>query len=449
MTANQDQGIMEDMPTQAVEKESTHFSTVLSDRIASSKDNNSPLPSTNDMGKSKSSRTNIPSTTIAPGHNHKDSLAAGSSTAASDEEPKIEPRAVLMAMLNKRGATSNESIPVPQPAAIPSSEENGTCTKSVAKNALSAMFAERAQKESAEAHNISRDGTTNALLSSMLTNRAPPQASNDHYGSSASQSEDRVSGGGTGHDERPALNNDPKYEKYFKMLKMSMPLLAVQHAMARDGLDPSVMDGDHNLPEPRCVPLKDDPTYSKYFKMLKLGLPMGAVKNAMERDGIDPSIMDGDHNAPVSSSSRTASTSINTKQEDAHRRTRIHWDTLEDTKVNSNSVWALVGKNAENQIGIDQEEFMSLFQAEIKAGNPSSGGVGGGATGGGGGGGGGSNRNVVPVIDPKRANNGGIILAPFKCGYGEMAKAVNKMYVLSVAAFRFRIFLFCSLLILI
>ena len=61
MTANQDQGIIEDMPTQAVEKESTHFSTVLSDRIAASKDNNSPLPSTNDMGKSKeSSRTNVP-----------------------------------------------------------------------------------------------------------------------------------------------------------------------------------------------------------------------------------------------------------------------------------------------------------------------------------------------------------------------------------------------------
>lgn len=64
------------------------------------------------------------------------------------------------------------------------------------------------------------------------------------------------------------------------------------------------------------------------------------------------------------------------------------------------------------------------------------------ATGGGGGGGGGSNRNVVQVIDPKRANNGGIILAGFKIDYGKMAKAVNEMYVLSVAAFRFRISFF-------
>jgi hypothetical protein len=68
---------------------------------------------------------------------------------------------------------------VPRPAAIPSSEENGASAKSVAKNALSSMFTERARMESGEAHNISRDGTKNALLSSMLANRAPPQASND------------------------------------------------------------------------------------------------------------------------------------------------------------------------------------------------------------------------------------------------------------------------------
>lgn len=216
-----------------------------------------------------------------------------------------------------------------------------------------------------------------------------------------------------------------RYEKYFKMLKMGMPLPVVQHAMTRDGLDPSVMDGDHNLPEPQAVPLKEDPAYSKYFKMLKLGLPMGAVKNAMERDGIDPSVMDGDHNAPVrSSTSRVASSSVSVKQKDTHRRTRLHWDTLEDTNVNSNSVWALVGEDTElNQIEIDEQEFTTLFQAEIKSENRS-GGVGGGGTGGGNGG---SKRNVVQVIDPKRANNGGIILARLRMSYDDMARVVETM----------------------
>ena len=53
----------------------------------------------------------------------------------------------------------------------------------------------------------------------------------------------------------------------------------------RDGLDPDIMDSDHNKPieyEVSSVPLKGDPKYAKYFKMLKMGLPMGAVKNAME-----------------------------------------------------------------------------------------------------------------------------------------------------------------------
>ena len=40
--------------------------------------------------------------------------------------------------------------------------------------------------------------------------------------------------------------------------------------------------------------LKEDPTYERYFRMLKMGLPMGAVQNAMQHAGLDPSIMDLD-----------------------------------------------------------------------------------------------------------------------------------------------------------
>lgn len=223
-----------------------------------------------------------------------------------------------------------------------------------------------------------------------------------------------------------------RYAKYFKMLKVGMPLPAVQHAMTRDGLDPSVMDGDHNMPAPQPqpessgVPLKQDPTYAKYFKMLKLGLPMGAVKNAMERDGLNPSVMDGNHNAPVSSSTTSSgkgpSSSVKKRQKDTHRRTRLHWDTLDDNEVNSNSVWALVEEDAElDQIEIDEKEFTTLFQAEIKATPGASGGVGSG------GGGSGGSKSVVQVIDPKRANNGGIILARLRMSYDDMAQAVDRM----------------------
>ena len=210
------------------------------------------------------------------------------------------------------------------------------------------------------------------------------------------------------------------------MLKVGMPLQVVQHSMVADGLDPSVMEGDRNQPAPPegGLPLKDDPTYTKYFKMLKLGLPMGAVQNAMERDGLDPTVMDGDHNAPVISSTSAGTKSAKKRQKDTHRRTRLHWDTL--GQVNSNSVWAMVEEDEElDQIEIDEKEFTTLFQAEIKEPSAAGGMIPG--MGGGGGGGGAGGRNVVQVIDPKRANNGGIILARLRMSYDDMAKAVESM----------------------
>lgn len=103
------------------------------------------------------------------------------------------------------------------------------------------------------------------------------------------------------------LNEDPEYEKYFKMLKMGLPMGAVKNALTRDGKDPSVMDldpskslksqtqgGVTSVVDNDGVALKDDPEYSKYFKMLKMGLPVGAVKNALTKDGKDAGIMDLD-----------------------------------------------------------------------------------------------------------------------------------------------------------
>jgi len=208
-----------------------------------------------------------------------------------------------------------------------------------------------------------------------------------------------------------------------------MPLPAVQHAMTRDGLDATVMDGNHNALAPLPTPsrlddrplLKDDPAYIKYFKMLKLGLPKGAVKNAMARDGLDPNIMDMDPNAPIPSSDDATpnATSAKKRQKDTHRRTRLHWDTR-GIPVNSNSVWAMVEEDEElEQIEIDEDEFITLFQAEIKATS--------GSSMPGGGSNEGNGRNVVQVIDPKRANNGGIILARLRMSYDDMAKAVERM----------------------
>jgi hypothetical protein len=206
----------------------------------------------------------------------------------------------------------------------------------------------------------------------------------------------------------PALKDDPKFERYFRMLKMGLPLEVAKHAMVRDGLDPSVLDLDPE--KPVGVPLKEDPKFEKYLKMLKIGISMAQVKHAMERDGLNPAIMDQDHNLPVI----TVEKRQEKKPKETHRRARLHWKTIGN--VVRNSLWAKVEKEV-TDIDIDEEEFNELFKADLK---------------------GLSNTNkavnnskkkgaAVRVIDAKRANNGGIILARLKMTHDEMADAVDRI----------------------
>lgn len=211
---------------------------------------------------------------------------------------------------------------------------------------------------------------------------------------------------------RPALKDDPKYERYFRMLKVGMPMEVVKHAMLKDGNDPSVMDGDHN--KPVGLPLKEDPKYTKYFKMLKLGMPVEQVKHAMTRDGMEAGILDMDPNLPATAFEQKSKSEPKTK--DTHRRARLHWKTL--AKITRNSLWSRIEKEPEaTNVDFDEEEFKELFQADIDqpSGSPK-------RTG--------SHKKkgaAVRVIDAKRANNGGIILARVKMSHDEMADIVDRM----------------------
>jgi hypothetical protein len=211
-----------------------------------------------------------------------------------------------------------------------------------------------------------------------------------------------------------ALKDDPKYERYFRMLKVGMPMEVVKHAMIKDGCDPTIMDGDHN--KPAGLPLKDDPKYTKYFKMLKMGISMPQVKHAMERDGLVSEVMDQDHNLPASASEQMSKGEP--KSKDTHRRARLHWKTL--GKIARNSLWSKIEKEpAVTEIDFDEDEFKELFQADITSSVGTSKGIGAARKKG----------AAVRVIDAKRANNGGIILARVRMSHDEMADAVDRMYV--------------------
>jgi Formin Homology 2 Domain/Subunit CCDC53 of WASH complex len=113
------------------------------------------------------------------------------------------------------------------------------------------------------------------------------------------------------------LRSDPKFERYFRMLDKGLPEGAVRNALQRDGLDASILDMDPSKsyasqtaasqgPGPADVPLKDDPRFEKYFRMLDKGLPEGAVRNALQRDGVEIAILDMDPNKSLVSQTGVA-----------------------------------------------------------------------------------------------------------------------------------------------
>ena len=240
-------------------------------------------------------------------------------------------------------------------------------------------------------------------------------------------------------DDGPPLKDDPKYSKYFKMLKMGLPKGSVQNAMERDGEDPSIMDLD---PEKSVAsqlnkeeeidtgpPLKEDPKYVKFFKMLKMGLPIGAVQNAMQREGHDPSVMDLDHDKSVEYQKAMASKKSKLKKlvskkkspkKPKVRRKKIFWSPIEETKTSDNSLWSMIkGSYDFESLNIDHDEFESLFtdtsnpadKKKVASEKPKES----------------KQKKSVQVIDAKRGMNGGIILARIKTEFSVLADMVNEM----------------------
>lgn len=235
-------------------------------------------------------------------------------------------------------------------------------------------------------------------------------------------------------DDGVPIKDDPAFSKYFKMMKMGLPMGAVRNAMERDGVDSSVLDLDHEKslqsqqakePEDDGVPLKDDPEWSKYFKMLKMGLPMGAVKNAVERDGKDAAILDLDHSKSIISQTRKAAKrGIPAKKKKRVRRKKIFWNPLDSRQIKEDSIWSRVkGAFQMDKLSYDEKEFAALFTESTDPGDKKSKSKAKDTT---------KPKKSVQVIDGKRSMNGGIILARLKMDYSKIADMVDQMYVLNL-----------------
>jgi len=240
--------------------------------------------------------------------------------------------------------------------------------------------------------------------------------------------------------EGPAIKDDPEYSKYFKMLKMKLPLGAVMQAMVKDGKDATILELDHekSLASQRKTEsnssdegpaLKNDPEYSKYFKMLKMKLPLGAVMQAMVKDGKDATILELDPEKSLASQRKTKSdvkqlNGKTPKEKTANvSRKRLFWNSIDESNLRG-SLWAQ--PQSERTLSLkgldyDEDEFASLFtsigtlkatesKAVVAPGRQAK-----------------SKQKRIQLIDSRRQMNGSILLAKYKHDYVVLARKVNHL----------------------
>ena len=156
---------------------------------------------------------------------------------------------------------------------------------------------------------------------------------------------------------------------------------------------------------------------------------MGAVQNAMTRDGLDPAIMDLDHDKSEEYQKALSSQKVKKKKvvkkkvskepkKPKVRRKKIFWSPIEESKVDDNSLWSMIkGSYDFESLKVDQAEFESLFTDTSKPGEkkeaakPTAS----------------KQKKSVQVIDAKRGMNGGIILARLKIEFSVLADMVTEM----------------------
>jgi hypothetical protein len=224
--------------------------------------------------------------------------------------------------------------------------------------------------------------------------------------------------------EMVACKDHPAYSKYFKMLKVGLPLANVKAKMEQEGYDPAILDKaptdlvpvEIKAEDPgpgEMVPLQDHPAYGKYLRMLKVGLPVVAAKQKMVDDGFDPTVLDKKLTdlVPLDTNYRAPEPKAAAIKRPAKspaakiRKKKLHWKALDKSRVGADSLWA--ADEDDEGFDLDAEEFEQLFvQKEQKgAAKPivSE-----------------QKKKAVVLVDPKRAQNAGIALARVKLPFVEV-----------------------------
>lgn len=236
-----------------------------------------------------------------------------------------------------------------------------------------------------------------------------------------------------------------KYAKFFKLLRMGMPMEQVKLKMSAEGFDAEILtspeapvDADGNIigaivPDTTAHRARDHPEYAKYFKLQKMGMPRQQLELRMAAEGLDAKYLDLPDEivttkAPAlrKKSPSPTKTPIKTKP----KLRNLYWETLSN-ECTAGTIWdklqPISSKNGDmkktpspsdkssqsENIAHYIDKLTTLFVNEPppkKALRKTT-----------------SRRRAptrIALIDVKRANNIGIMLARFRLPYDRIREAV-------------------------
>jgi hypothetical protein len=191
---------------------------------------------------------------------------------------------------------------------------------------------------------------------------------------------------------------DTKSKKYTKMLLLGIPLEALVHKMAKDGVDkdnveafkianddtgtrqkelpPPKYNGEAKIIEAKEV-INKDPSLTKYKKMLSVGIPVQSVANKMRQDGVARDtiqIFEVAHGL-VKSASRSPLRQLNLpcppvlqakKRRTSVAMQKIHWKPVSQDRL-QHSLWANVNEGETSIDDVEVKELEHLFAKKMVA----------------------------------------------------------------------------------
>ncbi|OQR84599.1 formin-homology 2 domain-containing protein [Achlya hypogyna] len=220
-----------------------------------------------------------------------------------------------------------------------------------------------------------------------------------------------------------AVKDHPSYAKFFKLQKMGMPPPQIELKMKAEGLDTTLLaTPDQLIPEkaetpapPAEVLVKDHPDYAKYLKLQKMGMPPPQIELKMKAEGLDAALLaTPDAVVPPPPSATSMNVALNVVKFVAKAKAKpklrnLYWEPV--AAPTEASLWSKIELSEEHQKELDS--LTTLFAAAPPAADKE------------------KKKPVakkaatrVALIDAKRANNLGIMLARFRLPYAEIKRAV-------------------------